>query len=137
MGIWYYIHMVKPQDVSVLIVEDETFLRELYEELLVGEGYRVTTAVDGQDAIDKANEHKFDLTLLDIMLPKKDGLTVMEELNSAKHLDQLGKVVFLTNLGQDAVIKKGFDLGAVGYLIKSAYTPDQILIEVSSYLESS
>lgn len=129
--------MATPQETVVLIVEDETFLRELYEELLVGEGYRVTVAVDGDDAINKATEQKFDLTLLDIMLPKKDGLTVMEELNKEKKLDQLGKVVFLTNLGQDAVIKKGFDLGAVGYLIKSAYTPDQILNEVASYLNGT
>ncbi|NCS32397.1 response regulator [bacterium] len=127
--------MANPQDTAILVVEDETFLRELYEELLVGEGYKVTTAVDGDDAIQKASETKFDITLLDIMLPKKDGLTVLEELNSNKTLDQLGKVVFLTNLGQDAVIKKGFDLGAVGYLIKSAYTPDQILNEVSAYLD--
>ena len=127
--------MANPQDTAILVVEDETFLRELYEEFLVGEGYKVTTAVDGDDAIQKASETKFDITLLDIMLPKKDGLTVLEELNSNKTLDQLGKVVFLTNLGQDAVIKKGFDLGAVGYLIKSAYTPDQILNEVSAYLD--
>lgn len=126
--------MAENTKAKVLIVEDETFLRELYVELLVGEGYNVESAVDGEEGIEKAEKIKFDLTLLDIMLPKKDGLTVMGDLAAAGKLDQLGKVVMLTNLGQDAVIKKGFDLGAVGYLIKSAYTPDQILNEVANFL---
>ncbi len=122
---------------KILIVEDATFLRELYEELLVGEGYEVDTAVDGEEGIQRALKNEYDLTLLDIMLPQKDGLTVMTELKEQGQLGRLGKVVMLTNLGQDAVIKKGFNLGASGYLIKSAYTPDQILNEVANFLESS
>ncbi len=119
---------------KVFVVEDETFLRELYEELLVDEGYEVVTAVDGGDAINKADDDKFDLTLLDIMLPQKDGFTIMQELKDAGKLSNLGKVVMLTNLGQDALVKRGFEIGAVGYLIKSAYTPDQILHEVAKFI---
>ncbi|NTV31198.1 response regulator [candidate division WWE3 bacterium] len=120
--------------VKVLIVEDETFLRELYEELLADEGFDVTVAIDGIDAMEKIAEKDFQLTLLDIMLPRKDGLSVLEDLNNQQKRDRLGKVIMLTNLGQDAIIKRGFDLGADGYLIKSAYTPDQILKEISNFL---
>jgi CheY-like chemotaxis protein len=118
----------------VLIVEDETFLRELYEELLVGDSYEVEVAKDGEEALAKVQDSQFDLTLLDIMLPKKDGLMILEETAQGKIFGNLGKVILLTNLGQDAVIKRGFELGAVGYLIKSAYTPSQILDEISGFL---
>lgn len=125
--------MAKKAD-KILIVEDETFLRELYEELLGEEGYEVETAVDGEGAINKLSKQNYDLTLLDIMLPKKDGLDVMKEMQASGKEDHLGKVVLLTNLGQDAVIKRGFELGAKGYLIKSSFTPDQILKEVAGFL---
>ncbi len=127
--------MAETTKARVFIVEDETFLRELYEELLADEGYQVESAEDGAKALDRAMSEKFDLTLLDIMLPEMDGFGVMEELKNAGKLENLGKVVMLTNLGQDALVKRGFELGAVGYLIKSAYTPDQILSEVAKFLE--
>lgn len=120
---------------AVLIVEDETFLRELYEELLTDDGFEVTTAMDGEEAMALLEENTYQLTLLDIMLPKKDGLSVLEELRNQNKFMNIGKVIMLTNLGQDAVVRRGFDLGAVGYLIKSSYTPDQILEEVHKFIE--
>lgn len=127
--------MADSKNAKILIVEDETFLRELYEELLVDEGYEVDTAIDGEDALEKLMKSGYHLTLLDIMLPKKDGFTIMDELDQIGKKNHLGKVVMLTNLGQDALVKRGFDMGAVGYLIKSAYTPDQILVEVAKFIE--
>jgi len=118
----------------ILVVEDETFMRELYEELLKGDGYEVNAAPDGAAALTLIADKKYDLTMLDIMLPKKDGLQVIEEAAEAGQSDRLGKVILLTNLGQEAVIKRGFELGAVGYLIKSAYTPQQVLDEVATFL---
>lgn len=121
---------------KILIIEDDQFLRELYAELLESEGLEVDTAVDGVEGLQKAKSGKYDLTLLDIMLPKKDGLSILKELNEAQRKN-LGQVVMLTNLGQDAVIKQGFELGAGGYLIKSALTPDQVLHEVRIFLGRS
>lgn len=122
------------KDSKILVVEDETFLRELYQELLEDEGYQVTAAMDGEEALTFLEDNTYDLTLLDIMLPKKDGMSVMEELHNMDKSSHFGKVVMLTNLGQDALVKRGFELGAVGYLIKSSYTPDQILEEVQNFL---
>lgn len=122
------------QTIKLLIVEDDTFIRELYEELFADEGYAVTVAEDGQQAHDLLEKQAFDLTLLDIMLPKIDGMSLFKD-SDEKIRQNLGKVVLLTNLGQDAVIKEGFASGAVGYLIKSALTPDEVLKEVQVFLE--
>lgn len=121
------------KETRILIVEDDTFIRELYEELFRGEGYNVTVAEDGQKARELLKQGSFDLTLLDIMLPKVDGISLLREIDEDSR-QNWGKVVLLTNLGQDAVIKEGFNLGVVGYLIKSALTPDEVLKEVKAFL---
>lgn len=118
---------------KILIIEDDQFLRELYRDLLTDEGYRVETASDGEEGLVAMQKGSFDLVLLDIMLPKKDGLTIIKEL-TPEQFKKCGQVVMLTNLGQDAIIKEGFEIGAAGYLIKSALTPDQVLHEVRVFL---
>lgn len=121
------------QGKRILIIEDDQFLREFYQELLMGEGYLVDVAQDGEIGLNKIKDNKFDLILLDIMLPKKDGLQILRDLKAGSI--PLPTVVILTNLGQDAVIKQGFELGAQGYLIKSALNPDQVLEEIKNYLK--
>lgn len=118
---------------KILIIEDDQFLRDLYKDLLTDEGYQVETAVDGDEGLMTMQKGGFDLVLLDIMLPKKDGLSILKEL-SKDELKKCGQIVMLTNLGQDAIIKEGFALGAAGYLIKSALTPDQVLHEIRVFL---
>ena len=120
---------------KILIVEDDQFLREFYQELLQEEGYVVDVAGDGEVALKKMWENEFDLVLLDIMLPKKDGVQVLNDLKMHPAKSASVVVVVLTNLGQDAIIKRCFDLGAAGYLIKSAMNPDQVLTEIKSYLK--
>lgn len=122
---------------KILVVEDDEFLRELYEELLKGEGYEVSLAVDGQEGLDKLSAGGFDLVLLDIMLPKMDGLEILRHVKEKPPAAKNGPVVLLTNLGQDSIIKEGFSLGASGYLIKSAMNPDQVLSEVKVFLNKS
>lgn len=118
---------------KILVVEDDTFLRELYRDLLTEEGYMVEICEDGEEGLAKMKKDNFDLVLLDIMLPKKDGLSILKELSS-NDKKRLSKIVMLTNLGQDAIIKDAFSFGAAGYLIKSAMTPDQVLHEVRVFL---
>ncbi|TSC63593.1 MAG: Fis family two component sigma-54 specific transcriptional regulator, partial [Microgenomates group bacterium Gr01-1014_93] len=65
---------------KILIVEDDQFLREFYEELLQGEGYSVDAAADGDQGLTKISQGGYDLILLDIMLPKKDGMQILREL---------------------------------------------------------
>mgnify|MGYP001587429900 CR=1 FL=1 len=121
----------------ILIVEDDQFLREFYQELLLAEGYLIDVAADGEVALYKLQNNEYDLVLLDLMLPKKDGVQVLRDLKLSPPKSQNVIIVILTNLGQDLVIKECFDLGADGYLIKSALNPDQVLTEVKSYLQKS
>ena len=125
------------QNKKILIVEDDQFLREFYQELLIAEGYFVDMAPDGEVALKKIWEKEFDLILLDIMLPKKDGVQILRELKTRPPKSPQVPIVVLTNLGQDTIIKECFDLGAEGYLIKSALNPDQVLTEIKSYLQKS
>lgn len=122
---------------KVLIVEDDQFLREFYQELLESEGMVVDTAPDGDTAFSKIHEGGFDLVLLDIMLPKKDGLQILKEIKVNPPAKTNGPIVVLTNIGQDAIIKNCFEAGAAGYMIKSALNPDQVLQEIHNYLQIS
>lgn len=122
---------------KILIVEDDQFLREFYQELLTTEGYSVDVAADGEVGLAKASAGGFNLILLDIILPKKDGLQILRDLKNSNTRDKNSQIVVLTNLGQDVVIKQCFELGANGYLIKSALDPDQVLSEINSYLKTA
>jgi len=122
----------KPE--KILVIEDDQFLLELYDELLKDEGYLVELAKDGEEGLNKFLEGGYDLVLLDIMLPKIDGLEILRKAQEKKPKKENGSVVLLTNLGQDSIIKEGFSLGATGYLVKSAMNPDQVLKEIQVFL---
>ena len=121
---------------KILIIEDDFFVRDLYNRELIREGFTVSTAEDGAEGLLKVVEEKPDIILLDIMLPKMSGLDVLKTLKEKEETKNI-PVVLLTNLGQDNIIRKGFTLGAVGYLIKAAYTPTQIIEEVKKFLRES
>lgn len=122
------------QQKKILIVEDDQFLREFYEELLSAQGYQVDSAADGEIAENKILQGGYDMILLDIMLPKKDGLQILRDLKITPSKQPNGPIVVLTNLGQDTIIKSCFEMGASGYMIKSAMDPDQVLNEINNYL---
>jgi len=121
---------------KILIIEDDFFVRDLYDRELTREGFAVSSAEDGPKGLLKAVEEKPDLVLLDIMLPKMSGLDVLKTLKEKEETKNV-PVVLLTNLGQDSVIREGFSLGAIGYLIKAAYTPTQIIEEVKKFLKEN
>ncbi len=118
---------------KILIIEDDQDVRELYAEVLRDEGFEVEEAVDGQSGLAKVLEGRFDLLLLDIMLPKFDGLEVLKTVKQKPEVKSI-PVILLTNLGREAIIKEGFSLGADGYLIKSEHTPEEIVSEVKKFL---
>lgn len=122
---------------KILIVEDDEFLRDFYQELLSSEGYTVDVAADGEVGLEKVRQGGWDLILLDIMLPKKDGLQILRDLQINGPSSPNGPIVALTNLGQDSVINQAFGLGASGYLIKSAMNPDEVLTEIHSFLQKA
>ena len=122
---------------KILIIEDEVKLLTKMVDLLSHEKYTVFSATNGADGIRLYETEHSDLILLDIMLPKIDGLEAMRRLKNKPPKSPNGPIVLLTNLGQDSIIKEGFNLGASGYLIKSSMNPDQVLSEVKVFLGKS
>lgn len=117
---------------KVLIVEDEHDLRELYMDILKEAGYEVDGAADGGEGLEKIKNNEWNLLLLDIMLPGKDGLKILKDISETPGLKK-GHIVVLTNLNGENIIQEAFNLGADGYLIKSDNTPDKVLEEVGKY----
>ncbi len=119
---------------KILLVEDETFIADLYKHELEKSGFLVTVANDGLQGLQILQTQPFDLLLLDIMLPGMNGLELLRDWHTKNPQSNM-IVLLLTNLGQDAIIKEGFSLGAQGYLIKASYTPEQVVQEVRNALE--
>lgn len=119
---------------KVLLVEDEEFIRDLFKRQLDLSGFTTDAFGTGQDGLNAISKNAYDLVLLDIMLPDINGLQILQNIRSNPTTKTVA-VVLLTNLGQDAVIKQGFELGADGYLVKAAYTPDQIVQEVKNIMQ--
>lgn len=121
----------------ILLIDDELNTRELYADVLRGDGYEVVTAENGQIALTDAMKGGFDLILLDIIMPKKDGVTFLKEYKTLTPQSKNGPIVMLTVLGDDPIMKTCLESGAVGFLIKSELTPDQVSKEVKAYLTTT
>jgi len=118
----------------ILVVEDDQALRDLYVLILKDAGFSVEEAADGEAALAAMQKGGFDLVLLDIVLPKMDGIRILERLKEFPPDSPIKKIVVLSNLGHDEIIGNAMALGSVGYLIKSDYTPDQIVLRVQEFL---
>lgn len=107
------------QSKHILIAEDEKPLSGALDHKLTREGYIVTIASDGEEALSMARTKQFDLILLDIIMPKMDGMKFLKELKASDSINKDTKVVVLSNLGQEEEIKKAKELGATDYLVKA------------------
>jgi len=123
---------------KILIVEDDPFLIDIYTTKLKDSGFSVEVAKEGESALRKLTEEKFDLLLLDIVLPQIDGWEILEKVKSqkskVKSLENL-KIVILSNLGQKEEVEKGLKLGATKYLIKAHHTPSEVVEEIKAVLK--
>lgn len=119
---------------KILIVEDDQYIRDVYEETLKDAGFNVTIAIDGEEGLLKAKEGGYGLILLDLMMPKLDGIQLLKKLKENPPKEPNGKIIMLTNLAHDSVIKEGTELGASAYLIKSDLNPDQLVEKVKSFI---
>lgn len=120
---------------KILLIEDDVYTRDVFEEILTDGGFGVETAMDGVEGVTRAQEGGFDLILLDIMMPKLDGLGVLKSFRDNPPKAANGPVVLLTNLGHDPVIREAMSLGAKSYIIKSDINPDQLVAKVKQFLE--
>ncbi len=114
----------------ILIIEDEAPMRTALTDLLVAEGYRVLSAVDGESGLQRALDEKPDLILLDIMMPKLDGFGLCAEL---RRLANTMPVLMLTAKGQIEDRVAGLDAGADDYLVKP-FSTEELLARVRALL---
>ncbi len=117
---------------TILIVDDIQSNLILLDKILSDEGYEVISACSGEEAIKLANEKDFDIILLDIMMPKKDGFTVFEELKAGSKTSKT-PVIFVTVINNDADTLKAFEMGAVDYITKP-YTPTELRIRIKTQI---
>ncbi len=119
--------------VHILLIEDEDYIRDLYKRQLDLAGLATDGFNNGTDGLAALATGKYTLVLLDIMLPDINGLEILKKIKADEQTKGI-PVILLTNLGQDSIIKEGFQLGAEGYLVKAAYTPNQIVEEIKNLL---
>lgn len=125
------------QKKTVLIVEDDSFLSDMYQTKFSVSGYNVLLAQNGMQCLEllRNNTSAPDIALLDVVMPKMDGLELLELLKKDDRTKNI-PIILLTNLGQDKDVKKGMEMGADMYLIKAHYTPSQVVEKVEEILNN-
>lgn len=118
----------------VLLVEDNDFIRNMYQLKLAKADFSVVEAVDGQMALDKIGEHKPDLVLLDLMMPNVNGIDVLKSLKKQSLVPGL-PVIVLTNVMDPQTIEQAKELGARDYIVKTDLTPSQVVEKLQPFLK--
>jgi DNA-binding response OmpR family regulator len=118
---------------SILIVEDDQTIATMYYVSLTNDGYDVSVAENGEQGLTLARETHPGVILLDIIMPKMDGFSLLKELKNDEETREI-PVVLLTNLGQEEDKERGEELGASDYLVKTDYTPRQVSEKIKTYL---
>lgn len=119
---------------KILLTEDDEFLSSLIKNRLEREHFEVKVAKDGEEVLVMLKTYQPDLVLLDIILPKKLGFEVLEELRTNTTLHH-APVMVMSNLGQDSDIQRAKELGAVDYFIKAKVVIDDLIKRIKSFLE--
>lgn len=115
---------------KILIVDDDKFLVEMYSLKFSEQGWEVTAALSGEEALEKIEGGlRPDVYLIDILMPKVDGFQVIEKLQELK-LDESAVLVILSNLGQQSEVDKGLSMGVDGYIIKASATPTEVVARI-------
>jgi CheY-like chemotaxis protein len=110
---------------KVLIIEDDPLLSRMYQIIFSTNGYEVSVAGNGEEGLDQIRSWKPDLALLDIMMPKLNGMEVLKKIKSDPDISGI-PVVVLTNLAGNTDVQAALGLGAVRYIIKSENKPKKV-----------
>jgi DNA-binding response OmpR family regulator len=125
-----------PDSITVLLVEDDTMLVDMYKMKFESEGWTVHTAGNGMEGLSALEKNIPDILLLDVIMPQMDGFSMLKKVKENDAWKNL-PVVLLTNLGQDNDVKRGMELGANDYLVKANLTPQQVVDKVRELIAGS
>ncbi len=114
---------------KIIIVEDEEILRNLLHKKLTVEGYQVDVAEDGEEGLSKIKADRPDLILLDIIMPKMNGIEMLEEMVKDESLKDI-PVIVVSNSGQPVEIDRAQKLGARDWLVKTEFEPQEVIDKV-------
>lgn len=120
--------LINQNGLKVLCIEDEFFISELYDRALRKAGYDVTNALNGTDGLALAQTDKYDIILLDLMVPGTTGMEILHALRDEAQTPKLhSKIIITTNLVQDDDARKQIESHADGYIIKADITPKELV----------
>jgi len=126
--------MEKNREIKVLIIEDDIYISEMYRIKFESEKFKTIITNNGVKILEIIEKEKPNIILLDIVMPVMDGFDVLKIIkNSKKHKNI--PVVMLTNLSQKESIERGFELGAESYIVKSHFTPSEVVKKVRDILD--
>lgn len=120
---------------KILLIEDEKMLAEMYKDKLSQAGFEVISAFDSREGLVLAKKEKPDLIVLDILLPRENGVFFLEQSKKDPEIASIPVVAF-SNYDDPETKKRTLQLGVKDYLIKTNYTPEEIVKKIKSYLES-
>lgn len=118
---------------KILFIEDESALQKTFGDTLSQEGYKMVSAMDGEEGLRMAESEKPDLILLDLILPKMNGFDVLKRLKDSAGLKDI-PVIVLTNLEGTGDVEKALELGATTYLVKANYTLEEVIQKIKKSL---
>ena len=118
---------------TILIVEDDEFLRNLLTHKLMIENFKVESAKNGEEVLKKVNQSHPKVVLLDLVLPDTDGFEILEKLKKDENNKDM-IVIVLSNLGQKEDVERSMELGAADYLIKAELSPNDIVNKIKHCL---
>jgi len=118
---------------KILVIEDDAMISSMYKTKFAADGFAVAIAGDGEAGLKLARQKKPDIIMLDVILPRLDGFSVLEELKKDSATKDI-PVIMLTNLGTKEDKVKGEKLGAVDYLVKASLTPGQVSQKIKTAL---
>lgn len=119
--------------VKLLLVDDDEFLLDMYSLKFKEAGFDFDIASSGQAALEKMRATKYDVVLLDVVMPAMDGFEVLSQIKK-DHLLEDAIIIVLSNLGQKEDIERGMSLGAHDYIIKAHFTPREVVEKVEFHL---
>ena len=117
----------------LLLVEDDPLLVTMYQTKFSAEGFQVFTATDGEAGLQLAKDQKPDIIVLDIMMPKLDGIEVLRAIRQDALLKDI-PVLMLSNLSELAKQKEAMELGAKEFLVKANLTPTEVVSKIKQHL---
>ncbi|XOB40606.1 MAG: response regulator [Candidatus Nealsonbacteria bacterium] len=119
---------------KILIIEDEKILSEMYKDKFTKVGFEVISAFDSEEGLKLTKKEKPDLIILDILLPRENGVVFLNWLKADPEISSIPVIVF-SNYDDPETRKRASKLGIKDYLIKADYTPKAIVEKVKSYLK--